>query len=114
MDHVSIYDYWPVDPDTGEFSNEGVKISWGYYTAPVKDTSLFAVTYESESAIQITNQTITDKIKEIWANLLTAESEEACESYFLEQREIYSGDIQKLEEYVKEQHESNMEKFNSD
>ena len=113
MSHVSIYDYWPVNPDTGEFSNEGVKLSWGFYTAPMQDTSLFAVTWDATQDITTKNENVKSKLEEAWANMVTAESEEACESIFYEYRETCNQlGLEEITEYVKSQHDSNAEKYN--
>ncbi len=82
VDRVSIYDYWPVDPETGEFSDEGVNICWKNYTAPAFDTTLYSVTFDPNEPISQTNQTIKDSLPTYWANIMTASSEEACEQAF--------------------------------
>ncbi len=113
VSHVSIYDYWPVNPDTGEFSNEGVKLSWGFYTAPMQDTSLFAVTWDATQDITTKNENVKSKLEEAWANMVTAESEEACESIFYEYRETCNQlGLEEITEYVKSQHDTNAEKYN--
>ena len=113
VSHVSIYDYWPVNPDTGEFSNEGVKLSWGFYTAPMQDTSLFAVTWDATQDITTKNENVKYKLEEAWANMVTAESEEACESIFYEYRETCNQlGLEEITEYVKSQHDTNAEKYN--
>lgn len=113
VSHVSIYDYWPVNPDTGEFSNEGVKLSWGFYTAPMQDTSLFAVTWDATQDITIKNENVKSKLEEAWANMITAESEEECERIFYESRETCNQlGLEEITEYVKSQHDSNAEKYN--
>lgn len=53
------------------------------------------------------------KLEEAWANMVTAESEEACESIFYEYRETCNQlGLEEITEYVKSQHDSNAEKYN--
>lgn len=111
VDRVSVYDYWPVEAD-GSFSDEGIKISWGHYTASAKDVSMYNVTYDPKSEITITRQTLKDMLETEWARIITATSEEECEQLFMEAREkCNSLGLEELTEYVKSQYDSNISKF---
>ena len=112
VDRVSVYDYWPVNED-GTFADEGIQLSWGFYTAAAKDTSMYNVTYDPNVDITITKQTIQDTLETEWARIITAESEEECEQYFAEaQEKCNSLGLEEVTEYVKSQYEANVEKFN--
>ena len=112
VQHVSVYDYWPVNPDSGEFSNEGVRMSWGFYTAPMQDTSLFAVTFDATADITTKNENVKSKLDEAWANLVTAESEEECERLFYEYRDTCNQlGLEEITQYRKEQHDANQKKY---
>ena len=112
VDRVSVYDYWPVNED-GTFADEGIQLSWGFYTASAKDTSMYNVTYDPNDDITITKQTIQDTLETEWARIITAESEEECEQYFAEaQEKCNSLGLEEVTEYVKSQYEANVEKFN--
>lgn len=111
VDRVSVYDYWPVNED-GSFSDEGVNISWSNYTAPPKDISMFKVSYDPNSEITITHETVKDMVETEWARIITADSEEDCEKLFHEAGEkCNSLGLEELTEHVKSQHEANVEKF---
>ena len=111
IDRVSVYDYWPVNAD-GSFSDEGINISWGNYTAPAKDISMFNVSYDPNAEITITKQTLTDTIETEWARIITAASEEECERLFTEARDKCNAlGLEDLTEYVKSQHDANIAKF---
>lgn len=111
VDRVSVYDYWPVNED-GSFSDEGVNISWSNYTAAPKDISMFKVSYDPNSEITITHETIKDMVETEWARIITADSEEECEKLFHEAGEkCNSLGLEELTEHVKSQHEANVEKF---
>lgn len=112
VDRVSVYDYWPVNED-GTFSDEGINLSWGHYTAKAKDISMYNVTFDPNAEITITNQTLKDTIETEWARIITAGSEEECETLFLEAREKCNQlGLEELTEYVKSQYEANTAKFN--
>lgn len=112
VDRVSVYDYWPVNED-GSFADEGIQLSWGYYTAEARDISMYNVTYDPNAEITITKQTLKDTLETEWARIITAGTEEECEQLFLEAREkCASLGMADLTEYVKSQYEANMKQFN--
>lgn len=111
VDRVSVYDYWPVGED-GTFSDEGIKLSWGCYTAPAKDISMHTVTWDPNQEITITKQTITDMIETEWARMITAGTEAECEELFVAARDNCNGmGLGEMTEYVKSQYEANIAKF---
>lgn len=111
IDRVSIYDYWPVNED-GSFSDEGINLSWGFYTAQAKDTGMYNVSFDPNDEITITNQTIKDMIETEWARILTASSEEECETLFNEAKDKCNAiGLLELTEYNKAQHEADVAKF---
>lgn len=111
VDRVSIYDYWPVNAD-GTFSDEGINLSWGYYTAPAKDTSMYSVSYDANADVTITKQTLTDTLEEEWAKMITAGSEEECEQVFMDARaKCEALGMADWTEYVKNAYETNIAKF---
>lgn len=111
VDRVSVYDYWPVNED-GTFSDEGIRLSWGYYNAQAKDISMYNVTYDPNAEITITKQTIKDMLETEWARMITAASAEECEQIFMEAREKCNGlGLEELTEYVKSQYEANVTRF---
>ncbi|MCL2702562.1 MAG: extracellular solute-binding protein [Defluviitaleaceae bacterium] len=75
---VSIFDYWPVDPETGEFTDPGTRISWGNYKAPAFDTILYNTSFDPEARVTQIRATMIDMLPVWWANIMTADSEEAC------------------------------------
>jgi hypothetical protein len=77
VDRVSIFDYWPVNPADGSFSDEGVKISWGFYYAPPFDTILYTTSFDPEARVTMTRQSIVENLPTWWANIMTASSEAA-------------------------------------
>jgi putative aldouronate transport system substrate-binding protein len=111
IDRLSVYDYWPVDGN-GDFSNEGVRISWQYYKAPVFDLTLYEATFNPEEAISITKQTITDKITVVWAKIMTAASEEECVTAFEAARdECNTLGLKDLAKYYQTAYENNLVKM---
>jgi hypothetical protein len=78
VDRVSIFDYWPVNPVDGSFSDEGVKISWGFYYAPPFDTILYTTSFDPEARVTMTRQSILESLPTWWANIMTASTEAAC------------------------------------
>ena len=111
IDRVSIYDYWPVNED-GSFSDEGIRLSWGNYTAEAKDISMYNVTYDSNAEITMTKQTLRDMLETEWAKIITANSEEECEQMFMQARKNCNAlGLLELTEYVKSQYEINVVKF---
>ncbi len=111
VDRVSVYDYWPVNKD-GSFSDEGINLSWGYYTAPAKDISMHAVTWDPNQEITITKQTITDMIETEWARMITAGTEAECEELFMTARDNCNDmGLGEMTEYVKSQYEANIAKY---
>jgi len=72
---VSIWDYWPVDPTTGEFADEGINIAWGYYRAPAFDATLYTVVWDTDSQVHLNNTSIYGNERTWWAEILTAGSE---------------------------------------
>lgn len=112
VDRVSFYDYWPVDPETGAFSNEGVNICWQYYTAPALDTTLYTTTFNPDDEITITKQTIEDKIWQEWAKMISAESEEACVAAFENAKSAMNAlGLADLEKYYAESYKANLESY---
>ncbi len=112
VDRVSIYDYWPVDPETGAFSDEGVNICWMNYTAPAFDTTLYSVTFDPNEPISQTNQTVTDTISTYLANIVTASSEEAASAAFDEAAaSLGSLGIADLEAFYAESYAANSEQM---
>lgn len=81
IDRVSVYDYWPVNED-GSFANEGINLTWQYYTAAPLDTTLYTTTFNPDDQITITNQTVKDTVINEWAKLMTAESVAAFDEQF--------------------------------
>ena len=111
IDRVSTYDYWPVNED-GTFADEGIRLSWGNYTAQAKDTSMYNVTYDPNSEITITKQTLKDMLETEWAKIITAGSEKECEELFMQARNNCNNlGLLELTEYFKGQYESNVAKF---
>ncbi len=111
IDRLSVYDYWPVDGN-GEFSNEGVRLSWQYYKAPAFDITLYNATFSAEDPISVTKQTITDKITVDWAKMMTAASAEACTAAFeTARKEANTLGLEALTDYYQDAYEKNVEKM---
>ncbi len=107
IDRVSVYDYWPVNAD-GSFSNEGVNICWGYYSALPKDITLYATTFNAEDDITITKQTIADQIESDWAMMITASTEDECVALFNQSAEYCNAmGLQDLTDYYQQSYEKN-------
>lgn len=112
VDRVSVYDYWPVDPETGAFSNEGVNICWGYYTAPSRDISMFATSFDANDPITTTKQIITDTINTAWTEIIMAESEEDCVAIFETTRDNCNVmGLEELTAYYAASYDKNVAKF---
>lgn len=112
VDRVSVYDYWPVDPATGAFSNEGVNICWQYYTAPALDTTLYTTSFDPEAEITTTKQTIEDKIWKQWAAMISATSEEECEKVFNETKNSMNAlGLADLEKYYADSYKKNYDSY---
>lgn len=112
VDRVSVYDYWPVDPATGEFSNEGVNICWKYYTAPALDTTLYTTSFKSDDEITVTKQTIEDKIWQEWAKMISAESEADCEKIYENTKQTMNAlGLADLEKYYAASYNKNLETY---
>jgi len=111
IDRVSVYDYWPVNED-GSFSNEGVNICWGFYSALPKDVTLYATTFNAEDEITITKQTIADQIIADWATMITASSEDECIALFNQSAENCNAmGLQDLTDYYQQSYEKNKATF---
>lgn len=111
IDRVSAYDYWPVEED-GSFSNDGINLSWQYYTAPAKDITLYQVTFDPNDQITITNQSITDAVVNEWAKIMTAEDDAQFEQAFEQAKaHLNALDLESLEAYYQAAYETNLEIF---
>lgn len=114
VDRVSAYDYWPVEPD-GSFSNEGINITWQYYTASARDITLYQTSFSPADQITITNQTIRDTTINEWAKIMTAESLAAFEAQFEESRNTLNAlGLQELTEYYQASYENNLEIYENE
>ncbi|MCL2571047.1 MAG: hypothetical protein FWE11_01465 [Defluviitaleaceae bacterium] len=79
---VSMWDYWPINPDDGSFADEGINIAWGNYTAQSFDATLYVVTFDPEEQVTWTRQTIIDNEPTWWALIMTASTEEEAMRHF--------------------------------
>jgi ABC-type glycerol-3-phosphate transport system substrate-binding protein len=105
---VSIWDYWPIDPATGEFADEGINIAWGNITAPAFDTTLYTVTWDPESPVTWARTSIIENEAVWWAQITTASSEEEAMRFFDEaaaHAELLG--VRSVEEFFQSQFDSN-------
>ncbi len=111
IDRVSIYDYWPVTED-GSFANEGINLTWQYYTAPPLDVTLYTTTFNPDDQITITNQTVKDTVINEWAKLMTAPTPaDFDEQYANSKATLNALGAEELAAYYQASYEANLEAF---
>lgn len=108
VDRVSVYDYWPVNED-GSFANDGINISWGFYTAPSKDITMFSTSFASNDPITTTKQLITDNIETGWCEIINSATAEDAQAAFESLRDnCNSMGLEDLTDYYEASYASNV------
>jgi len=108
LTRVSIWDYWPIDPSTGEFVDEGLRIAWGNFTAPAFNTTMYTVTWDPESPVTMARTSILAAEEVWWAQIVTANSEEEAMRFFDEaaaHAEVLN--VRSVEEFFQQQFDAN-------
>jgi ABC-type glycerol-3-phosphate transport system substrate-binding protein len=114
---VSVYDYWPINPEDGSFADEGINISWGNYANRVeaKDTTMNTTVFDPYDPITTTKTDIEDAVTAGWAEIITADSEEACVEAFERLRDDCNGmGLEDLTAYYEASYEKNLAVFNGE
>jgi ABC-type glycerol-3-phosphate transport system substrate-binding protein len=107
VSRVSIWDYWPVNPD-GSFSDEGLRIAWGNYTAPPFNIVLYAISWDPEDPVTWARQSILETELVWWAEIVTASSEaESMAAFDRALQHAISLGLAGVEEFMQTQYEAN-------
>ncbi len=117
VDRVSVYDYWPINPEDGSFADEGINISWGDYASRVeaKDTTMYTTVFDAYDPITDIKTNIEDAVTAGWAEIITADSEEACVAAFETLRDdCNSMGLDELTAYYEASYEKNLKIFNGE
>jgi len=79
---ASIYDFWPWNPNTNGFLDEGINRNWGNYKAPARDVLVYSTTWDPDAAVTTSRTTVIEENLTWWANIVTANTEEDCIAAF--------------------------------